>query len=94
MCKPLIPATLCRVPEDCPQAVMELIDACLALEPDARPTAALCVEVLEQSLQVRPPSEQLVVMQQLHEERQQGPGTSASCESDVSASRGGAYRSL
>lgn len=40
----------CRVPEDCPQAVADCIDRCLAQDHRQRPTAAQVLQVIEESM--------------------------------------------
>lgn len=37
---------LCREPEDCPAAIVKLVERCLQVDPSARPTAAEAVEVI------------------------------------------------
>ena len=44
-----------RVPEECPQAISDLIDRCLEAEPDARPTAKEVFEVVKAAQTVQPP---------------------------------------
>ena len=46
-----------RVPEDCPQGVVDLWQACIAIEPGARPTAAEVQAALEELLPIPRPSQ-------------------------------------
>ena len=43
------------VPEDCPQGVVDLVEACLSLEPHARPSAAQVAAMLVQLMKVPRP---------------------------------------
>ena len=36
----------CRCPEECPEAVQQLMDECLHQEPDMRPTARQILDLL------------------------------------------------
>jgi serine/threonine protein kinase len=38
------------VPEECPQAIADLYQACLAYDPRQRPTAAQVMEIIESNM--------------------------------------------
>ena len=44
---------LCRAPEEAPQEVKELVDRCLLPEPEQRPDAEECAQILRQWGQIR-----------------------------------------
>lgn len=45
-----IATVLCRAPEDCPAAIVQLVERCLQTDPAARPTAAEAVQVIAANL--------------------------------------------
>ena len=49
-------AALCRVPEECPEEVDAIINACRRLDPNERPTALEVCSVIENSAPRRPES--------------------------------------
>ena len=43
---------LCRVPEEAPQDIVDLMERCMQMDPEVRPDAAECIEVISKHLRL------------------------------------------
>ncbi len=43
---------LCRVPDEAPQDIVDLMERCMQMDPEVRPDAAECIEVISKHLRL------------------------------------------
>lgn len=82
---PLAPLAWCRVPEDCPEEVRDIIRRCLDPDPNVRPTAAELVQLLTLAPAPAPPGGTTPVRRYSHAVSARPPMTSGTVSAAASA---------